>query len=136
MSFLLASVYRINGLVKSRCLRMNASVNLFFNSFYVSFMSDIQQFSNLIKVISFNGLTICSNSWIKKLITSKNFLSFEIMVGLSNILMATILLESEIISSTEIQWPNNFILDLANLHFFTLIFNFTYLVNQRPNLNI
>ena len=124
--FLLASVYRMNGLIKSECLRMSASISHFLSSFYASSISDVQQFSNLIEVISFSSLAIYPNPWIyflKKLIASKNPLSFKIVVGHSSTSMAFTLPRSEIVPSTEIQYPNNFISDLANSHFSTLIFN-------------
>ncbi len=119
-------MYRIKGLVKSECLRIDASVNCLLSSFHALSISGVQQFPNLLEVILLSGLAICPNPWIyflKKPTASKNPLSFEIVVGHSRASIAITLPGSGIVPSAEIWCPNNFISDLANSHFFTLIFN-------------
>jgi len=108
---------------------MSASVNRFLSSFHASFLSGVQQFPNLTEVISLSSLAICPNPWIyflKKPTASKNPLNFEIMVGHSRASIAATLPGSGIVPSSEIWCPNNFISDLANSHFSTLIFNSAY----------
>jgi len=112
--------------VKFGCLRIGASVNHFLSSFHALSISDVQQFPNLLEVISLSGLAICPNPWIyflKKPTASKNPLSFEMVVGRSKASIAATLFRSEIVPSAEIQCSNNFISDLANSHFSTLIFS-------------
>src|SRR6266498_531234 len=124
--FLLASVYKIKGLAKSGCLRIGASVKRFLSSFHALSISSVQQFLNLLEVISLSGLAICPNPWIyflKKPTAPKNPLNFEIVVGRSRASIAVTLPRSGIVPSAEIRCPNNFISDLANSHFSTLIFN-------------
>src|SRR6266540_1446266 len=105
---------------------MDASINHFLSSFHAASLSDVQQFPNLLEVISLSGLAIYPNPWIyflKKPTAPKNPLNFEIVVGRSRASMAVTLSGSGIVPSAEIQCPNNFISDLANSHFSTLIFN-------------
>jgi len=105
---------------------MGASVNRFLSSFHVASLSDVQQFPNLFEIISLSDLAICLNPWIyflKKPTAPKNPLNFEIVVGHSKASIAVTFPGSEIVSSLEIRYPNNFISDLANSHFSTLIFN-------------
>src|SRR6266511_361961 len=118
-------MYKIKGLVKSGCLRIGASVNHFLSSFHTLSISGVQQFLNLLEVISLRGLAICLNPWIyflKKPTAPKNPLNFEIVVGHSRASIAVTLPGSGIVPSSEIRCPSNFISDLANSHFSTLIF--------------
>ena len=115
--------------MKSECLRIGASVNRFLSSFHTLSISSVQQFPNLLEVISLSGLAICPNPciyFLKKPTTPKNPLSFKIVVGHSRASIATTLPESGVVPSSEIRCPNNFISDLANSHFSTLIFNLTH----------
>jgi len=92
--------------VKSGYLRIGASINRFLSSFYASSISDVQQFLNLIEVISLNGLAICLNPWIyflKKSTAPKNPLSLEIVVSYSRTLTAATLPRLGIIPSAEIR---------------------------------
>jgi len=92
-------------LIKLEYLRIDASINYFLSSFHILSISNIQQFSNLIDVISLSNLAICLNSWIyflKKLTAFRNPLSFKIVVNYSNASIATTLLGSGIVSSTKI----------------------------------
>jgi len=128
-SFLLTSVYKMNSLIKSECLKIGASVNHFFSSFHASSISNVQQFSNLIEIILLSSLTICPNPWIyflKKPTALRNSLSLEIVVDHSKVSIATTLPGSGIVSNAEIQCSNNFISDLTNSYFSTFIFNSAY----------
>jgi len=85
---------------------MGASINHFLRSFHASSISDVQQFSNLIEIISLSGLAICPNPWIyflKKPTAPKNPLSLEMVVGHSKALIAVTLPRSGIISLAEIR---------------------------------
>ena len=122
-------MYRIKGLLKSGCLRIGASVNHFLSSFHALSASGVQQFPNLLEVISLSGLAICPNPWIyfrKKPTAPKNPLNFEIVVGRSKASIAVTFPGSGVVPSAEIRCPNNFISDLANSHFSSLIFNPAY----------
>ncbi len=131
---LLTLVYKMNGLVKSGCLKIGISISHFLSSFHALSISGVQQFLNLIEIISLSGLAIYPNLqmyFLKKPTTSKNPLSFDIVIGLSNASIASTLPGSGIVSSAEIRWPNNFILDLVNSHFSILIFNSAYFSQPR-----
>ena len=85
---------------------MDASVNHFLSSFQASFISGVQQFPNLIEIISLSDLTICLNPYIyflKKLTAPKNPLSFKIVVNFSNASMTATLPKLGIISFAKIQ---------------------------------
>ncbi len=105
---------------------MGASVNRFLSSFHALSASGVQQFPNLLEVISLSGLAICLNPWIyflKKPTAPRNPLNFEMVVGRFSASIAATLPGSGIVPSLEIQCPSNFISDLTNSHFSTLIFN-------------
>jgi len=58
---LLTLVYKMNGLVKSGCLKIGISISHFLSSFHALSISGVQQFLNLIEIISLSGLAIYPN---------------------------------------------------------------------------